>query len=66
MLHGPQRFYFAVTVVTHDSTRGMSALFQRQQANLVCIGKPCFLAADGAHANALIDIVRTIFNDAVF
>ncbi|MPN59645.1 hypothetical protein SDC9_207366 [bioreactor metagenome] len=66
MLHSSQRFYFAVTAVTHDSTGSMSTLLQRQQANLVCIGKPCFFAADGAHANALIDIVRTIFNDAVF
>ena len=42
MLHRSQRFYFAVTAVTHDSTGSMSTLLQRQQANLVCIGKPCF------------------------
>ena len=66
MLNRSQRVYFAVSVVTHDSTGSMSTLLQRQQADLVCIGKPCFFAADGAHANTLIDIVRTIFNDAVF
>jgi hypothetical protein len=33
---------------------------------LVGISKTRFLAADRANADALVDIVRTIFNDAVF
>ena len=53
-------------MVANDGPRRLRALLERQLANLVSIGKAGFLAADRADADALIDIVRTIFNDAVF
>ena len=47
-------------------SRRLRALLQRGQAYLVCISKTGFFAADGAHADALVNVIRTIFNDAVF
>ena len=66
MLHLTQRFNTAIACVTHDGTCRLRALLQRSQAYLVRIGKTGFLTADGAHANALVNVVRTIFDDAVF
>ncbi len=57
---------FAIALFTHNATSGLSALIERVKGNLIRIGKTGFLAADSAHTNALIDVVRTVFNDTVF
>ena len=57
---------FTIAVVAYNGTRRLRALFQRQSANLVRIGKAGFFPAHRTDADALVDIVRTIFNDAVF
>ncbi len=66
MLHLTQRFHTPIASITHDGTRRLRALLQRSQAYLVGVGKTGFLAADGAHTHALVNVVRTIFDDAVF
>ena len=66
MLYRAQRLYFAITTITDDGARRLCTLFQRQQADLVSISKSGFFTIDCTHANALIDVVRTIFNNTVF
>jgi hypothetical protein len=66
VLHFSQGFHATIAGITHNGTRRLRALLQCGQANLIGIGKTGFLAADGADADALVDVVRAIFNDAVF
>ena len=66
VLYGAEGLYFAIAGLAHNGPRRLGALLQRQLADLVSVGKARFFAADGAHAYALVDIVRPIFNDAVF
>ncbi len=66
MLNFTERFHATITGFTHDGARSLRTLLQRGQAYLVCIGKTGFLTADGTHADALVDVVRAIFDDAVF
>ena len=66
MFHRTQRLHTAVARITHDSACRQRALLQRQLADLIGVGKPGFFAAHRAHANALVDVVRAIFNNAVF
>ena len=66
MLYRAQRLYFAITTIKDDGARRLRTLFQRQQADLVSVSKSGFFTADCTHTNALIDVVRTIFNNAVF
>ncbi|SQC14539.1 Uncharacterised protein [Klebsiella pneumoniae] len=66
MLYGAEGLHFAIAGVAHNGPRRLGALLQRQFADLIGVGKARFFAADGAHAYALVDIVRPIFNDAVF
>ena len=66
MLHFTQRFHPSVARIAHNGSRRLRALLQRGQAYLVCIGKTGFFAADGAHADTLVNVIRAIFNDAVF
>ena len=66
VLHFTQRFHPSVARIAHNGSRRLRALLQRGQAYLVCIGKTGFFAADGAHADALVNVIRAIFNDAVF
>ena len=57
---------FTITAIAHDGACRLRALFQRQPANLISVRKAGFFPAHRANADALVDIVRTIFNDAVF
>ena len=66
VFYRPQGTHFAVAAVAHDGTRRLRALFQRQPADLIGISKTRFLAADRTNADALVNVIRTIFNDAVF
>ncbi|MNT97407.1 hypothetical protein D3C72_2397270 [compost metagenome] len=66
MLYFTQRFDAAITGFTDNRTCRLGALLQCRQANLIGIGKTGFFTAHGANANALVDIIRAIFNDAVF
>ena len=66
MLYGAEGLHFAIAGVAHNGPRRLGALLQRQFADLIGVGKARFFAADGAHAYALVDIVRPIFNDTVF
>lgn len=56
----------AIAAVAHDAAHCLGALLQRIQGDLVCIGKAGFLTANSANSDTLIDIVRAIFDDAVF
>ncbi len=49
-----------------DRARRVGSLEQGRQQHLVGVRKAGFLAADGAHADALFDAVRAILDDAVF
>lgn len=66
MLHFTQRFHATISGITHNGARGLRALLKCGEANLIGISKTGFLPADGAHADAPVDVVRAIFNDAVF
>ncbi|MNS54506.1 hypothetical protein D3C71_2155450 [compost metagenome] len=66
MLHFAEGFHSTIARFTHDSPRCLGALLQRSQANLIGIGKAGFITAYGANTDALVDVVRAIFNDAVF
>jgi len=66
MRHFTQGFHTTIAGITHNGTRGLCALLKCSQANLIGIGKTGFLAADGANADALVDVIRAIFDDAVF
>ncbi|MNY00195.1 hypothetical protein D3C86_1326790 [compost metagenome] len=66
VLHFAQRFHAAIARFTYDGACRLGALLKRGQANLIGIGKTGFLTAHGANANALIDVIGAIFNDAVF
>ena len=39
---------------------------QRRQSNFIRIGKARLVAADGPYADALVDTVRALFDNAVF
>ena len=54
-----------VALLAHNAARRLGALLQRIQGDLIGIGEAGLLTADGAHADALIDIVRAILDDAV-
>ncbi|MNT44441.1 hypothetical protein D3C72_1809680 [compost metagenome] len=58
--------YLAVALVTYDAARRLSALLQSVQGDLIGIGEAGFFAADGAYPDPLVDIVRTILDNAVF
>ena len=64
--HFTEGFHTAIASITHNGTCSLRTLLQCSQANLVGIGKTGFLTADGAHADALVNVIRTIFDDAVF
>ncbi len=66
MLNRAEGLHPAIASVADDGTGSLSALLQGQQADLVGIGKAGLLAADGAYADALVDMVRAIFNDVIF
>ena len=66
MFHPAKGMHFTIPMVAYNGAGRLCALFQRQSTNLVSIGKAGFFPAHRADANALVDIVRTIFNDAVF
>ncbi|MNZ80359.1 hypothetical protein D3C78_989890 [compost metagenome] len=66
MLYFAQRFDATIPGFTDNSACRLGALLQCRQAYLIGIGKTGFFTAHGANANALIDIIRAIFNDAVF
>ncbi len=58
--------HLAVSTGSGDATGGSHRLLQRQQAQLVRVGKAGLLAADGAHPHTLIDVVAAILDDAIF
>ena len=51
---------------SRNGARGIRCLLQRRQLHFVGIRKTGFLAADRAHADALLDAVRSILDDAIF
>ncbi|MOA26607.1 hypothetical protein D3C78_1474140 [compost metagenome] len=61
-----QGMHLTITAVTHYAARGMGALLQGVQGDLIGIGEAGFLAAHGAYSNPLVDIVRAILDDTVF
>jgi len=66
VLYFTQGLHPAITAIAHDGPCRLRALLKRSQANLICIGKTGFFTADGTNTDALIDVVRAIFNNAVF
>ena len=66
MLHFSQGFHATIAGITHNGTRGLRALLKCGEANLIGIGETGFLAADGTDADALVNVVGAIFDDAVF
>ncbi len=66
IIYSAQGLNAPFALLAHDAARGLRALLQRQQANLIGVSEAGFLAADGAYANALVDIVRAVFDDTVF
>src|SRR5258708_4504527 len=48
-----------------DRPRRIGSLEQSRQQHLVGVGKAGFFTADGAHADALLDAVRALFDNAV-
>lgn len=65
VLHFTRGFHATVAGITHNGSRRLRALLQR--GRLSGLHKQNrFFAADGAHADALVNVIRTIFNDAVF
>lgn len=65
MLHPAKGMHFTIPMVAYNGAGRLCALFQRQSTNLVSIGKAGFPRSPRGRQR-LVDIVRTIFNDAVF
>ncbi len=57
--------HLAAAAVLRDGAGGAGGLDQRRQRDLVRVGEAGLLAADGAHADALIDAERALLDDAV-
>ncbi len=66
MFHCAEGLHTSIALLADDATRRMRALFQCQQADLVRISKTGLFTANGAYAHTLVNIVRAIFDDAVF
>ena len=61
-----QGMHLAVATVAHNAARSDGALVEGVEGDLIGIGKTGLFTADRTHPNPLIDIVKTIFDDAVF